>query len=112
MEAAALIDFLLTATLSSFIFALPLVAVLAFASTNVDDLFLLASLFVDKEFRTMPVVAGQFLGMSLLVAFSVLAAFFAISSAGRDALAAGRYSNVVRSRTRRSSLPSVPRLFL
>src|ERR1700684_2525835 len=82
MEAAALIDFPLTATLSSFIFAVPLIAVLAFASTNVDDLFLLASLFVDKEFRTMPVVAGQFLGMLLLVAFSVLAALFAISIQG------------------------------
>jgi cadmium resistance protein CadD (predicted permease) len=82
MEAAALIDFPLTATLSSFIFAVPLIAVLAFASTNVDDLFLLASLFVDKEFRTMPVVAGQFLGMLLLVAFSALAALFAISIQG------------------------------
>jgi cadmium resistance protein CadD (predicted permease) len=82
MEAAALIDFRLTATLSSVIFVAPLIAVVAFASTNVDDLFLLASLFVDKEFRTMPVVAGQFLGMSLLVVFSVLAALFAISIQG------------------------------
>jgi cadmium resistance protein CadD (predicted permease) len=82
MEAAALINFLLTATLSSFIFATPLIAIVAFASTNVDDLFLLASLFMDKEFRTIPVVAGQFLGMSFLVAFSILAALFAISIQG------------------------------
>jgi cadmium resistance protein CadD (predicted permease) len=72
----------LTATLSSFIFAAPLVAVVAFASTNVDDLFLLASLFIDKEFRTIPIVAGQFLGMFFLVAFSVLAALLAIAIQG------------------------------
>ena len=82
MQATALIDFPLTATLSSFIFAVPLVAVVAFASTNVDDLFLLASLFIDKEFRTIPIVAGQFLGMFFLVAFSVMAALLAISIQG------------------------------
>src|ERR1700760_1856289 len=82
MEAAALFSFPLTAILSSFIFAAPLIAVVAFASTNVDDLFLLASLFVDKEFRAMPIVAGQFLGMSFLVAFSILTALFAISIQG------------------------------
>jgi cadmium resistance protein CadD (predicted permease) len=82
MEAAALINFLLAATLSSFVFAAPLIAIVAFASTNVDDLFLLASLFIDKEFQTIPVVVGQFLGMSFLVAFSVLAALFAISIQG------------------------------
>jgi cadmium resistance protein CadD (predicted permease) len=43
---------------------------------------LLASLFIDKEFKTMPVVAGQFLGMAFLVAFSILAALFAISIQG------------------------------
>jgi cadmium resistance protein CadD (predicted permease) len=82
MEAATLINFLLTATLSSFVSAAPLIAVVAFASTNVDDLFLLASLFVDEEFQTIPVVAGQFLGMAFLIAFSILAALFAISIQG------------------------------
>jgi cadmium resistance protein CadD (predicted permease) len=112
MEAAALIDFPLTATLNSFIFAVPLIAVLAFASTNVDDLFLLASLFVDKEFRTMPVVAGQFLGMSLLVVFSVLAALFAISIQGDWIywlglaplfLGIGRLRNLLQARARPNS---------
>jgi cadmium resistance protein CadD (predicted permease) len=60
-------------------FSLALTAIAAFVSTNLDDLFLLASLFVDPEFRTFPVVAGQFLGMSLLVVISILAAFFAIA---------------------------------
>jgi cadmium resistance protein CadD (predicted permease) len=82
MEAAALFNFLSTTTLSSFNFAGPLIAVVAFASTNVDDLFLLASLFVDKEFRTMAVVVGQLLGMSFLVGFSILAAMFVISIQG------------------------------
>jgi cadmium resistance protein CadD (predicted permease) len=77
-----LIDFLLTAPLSSFIFATSLIAIVAFASTNVDDLFLLASLFIDKKFQTIPVVSGQFLGMSFLVAISILAALFAISIQG------------------------------
>ncbi len=41
-----------------------------------------------------------------------VAAFFAISSEGSAGLAEGRYSKVERSRTRRSSLPSAPRIFL
>jgi cadmium resistance protein CadD (predicted permease) len=82
MEAASLSNFPLGATLSSFLFASTLIAIVAFASTNVDDLFLLASLFVDKEFRPMPIVAGQFLGMAFLVGSSILAALFAISIQG------------------------------
>ena len=58
------------------------IAVVAFASTNVDDLFLLASLFVDSDFRTGAVVAGQFFGMSFLVIFSILAAFFTLPIPG------------------------------
>jgi cadmium resistance protein CadD (predicted permease) len=58
------------------------IAIAAFASTNVDDLFLLASLFVDSDFRTGSVVAGQFFGMSFLVIISILAAFFTLSIPG------------------------------
>jgi cadmium resistance protein CadD (predicted permease) len=60
-------------------FSIALIAIGAFVSTNLDDLFLLASLFVDSEFRTLPVVVGQFLGMSFLVVISILAAFFAMA---------------------------------
>ena len=55
------------------------IAIAAFASTNIDDLFLLSSLFVDAEFRTQSVVVGQFLGMSMLVLISILAALFTIT---------------------------------
>jgi cadmium resistance protein CadD (predicted permease) len=55
------------------------IAIAAFASTNIDDLFLLSSLFVDSEFRTLSVIVGQFLGMSALVLISILAALFTIA---------------------------------
>jgi cadmium resistance protein CadD (predicted permease) len=56
-----------------------LIAVVAFASTNIDDLLLLCSLFIDSELRPASVVIGQFVGMSLLVLVSVLAAHFMVS---------------------------------
>ena len=55
------------------------VGIAAFASTNIDDLFLLSSLFVDAEFRTLSVIAGHFLGMLLLVVVSILAVLFTIT---------------------------------
>ena len=55
------------------------IAIAAFASTNIDDLLLLSSLFVDAEFQTLSVIVGQFLGMSLLVLISILAALITIT---------------------------------
>lgn len=55
------------------------IAIAAFASTNIDDLLLLSSLFIDSEFRTTSVIVGQFLGMSVLVLISILAALFTIA---------------------------------
>ena len=75
-------DPLATDFLTSFDFSAPLIAIAAFASTNVDDLFLLGSLFVDAEFRTISIVVGQFLGMSLLVAVSILATVFTVTIPG------------------------------
>src|SRR3981189_1302027 len=51
-----------------------LIAVFAFTSTNIDDLLLLSSLFIDSELRPGSVVSGQFVGMSLLVLMSIFAA--------------------------------------
>jgi cadmium resistance protein CadD (predicted permease) len=65
--------------LTSSNFPAVLIAIAAFATTNVDDLFLLASLFIDAEFPTISVVAGQFLGMSFLIAISILAALLAVT---------------------------------
>jgi cadmium resistance protein CadD (predicted permease) len=56
-----------------------LMAIVAFVSTNVDDLLLLASLFADADLGTASVVAGQFIGMSLLVFVSMLAAHLMVS---------------------------------
>jgi cadmium resistance protein CadD (predicted permease) len=64
--------------LTFFNFSAIAIAIAAFISTNVDDLLLLTSLFVDAELRTKSVVAGQFLGMSFLVVISVLAALFSV----------------------------------
>jgi cadmium resistance protein CadD (predicted permease) len=73
---------LATDLLTSFDFSAPLIAIAAFVSTNIDDLFLLGSLFVDAEFRTISIVVGQFLGMSLLVAVSILATVFTVTIPG------------------------------
>jgi cadmium resistance protein CadD (predicted permease) len=56
-----------------------LVAIIAFASTNVDDLLLLSSLFIDADLHAAAVVIGQFVGMSLLVLISVLATYYMLS---------------------------------
>jgi cadmium resistance protein CadD (predicted permease) len=56
-----------------------LIAVFAFTSTNIDDLLLLSSLFIDSELRAGSVVIGQFVGMSLLVLMSIFAAHLMVS---------------------------------
>jgi cadmium resistance protein CadD (predicted permease) len=45
-----------------------LLAVTAFASTNVDDALLLLAFFADRRVRAGHVVAGQYLGMAMLTA--------------------------------------------
>ena len=82
MVNSAFSEFLATDALNPFNFSAAVIAIAAFASTNVDDLFLLASLFVDAELRTLSVVVGQFLGMSFLVVISILAALFAMTIPG------------------------------
>ena len=79
MAKTAFSDALATDLLTALNLSAPLIAIAAFASTNIDDLFLLASLFVDAEFRTISIVVGQFLGMSLLVVISILATVFTIT---------------------------------
>src|SRR5262249_4828213 len=54
-------------------------AIVSFASVNVVDLLLLSSLFIDSDLRAGSVVVGQFMGMSLLVLVSILAAHFIVS---------------------------------
>ena len=47
-------------------------ALLLFASTNVDDIFILVAFFSDRAFRAREVVGGQFFGIVALIAASVL----------------------------------------
>jgi cadmium resistance protein CadD (predicted permease) len=62
-------------------------AVAAFISTNLDDLLLLASLFVEVDFSPRSVIFGQFIGMNVLVLASLAAALLAVASpAGWPAL--------------------------
>jgi cadmium resistance transport/sequestration family protein len=60
MPALPLIDMLLLLT-----------SVAAFASTNIDDIFLLMLFFGNKEYRPQQVVMGQYLGFSGLVILSL-----------------------------------------
>ena len=60
------------------LFSEVLLALAAFTSTNLDDLFLLSCLFVDVEFSTRSIIIGQFIGMSVLVLASVLIARFGV----------------------------------
>lgn len=51
-------------------------AIVAFAATNIDDIFLLTLFFAQKNLRRWHVVAGQYLGLAGLIAMS-LVGFFA-----------------------------------
>src|SRR5215472_1608619 len=56
-----------------------LLAVAAFASTNIDDAFVLLAFFSDRQFNVRQIVAGQYLGMTLLVAGAWGVAFAALA---------------------------------
>ena len=49
-------------------------AVVVFASTNLDDLFILLGFFADPKFRARDVVIGQYAGIGALYGVSVVAA--------------------------------------
>jgi cadmium resistance protein CadD (predicted permease) len=54
------------------------VGVLVFASTNLDDIFLLVAFFSDGERRSSHVIAGQFLGIAVLILASVAGALLSL----------------------------------
>src|SRR4029079_15741907 len=63
------------------------VAAVVFATTNTDDLFLLAAFFSAPHLRARAVVLGQFLGITLLVVASAAAAWASVAvGAGYTAL--------------------------
>ena len=55
------------------------IGIVVFASTNIDDIFLLAAFFADPRLRRRSIVIGQYLGIGALVLVSALAALFALA---------------------------------
>src|SRR6266851_1588055 len=53
------------------------IGIVAFASTNIDDLVLLIGFFADPAYQPRQVVGGQFTGIAALVALSLLGALAA-----------------------------------
>jgi cadmium resistance transport/sequestration family protein len=50
----------------------------AFTSTNLDDIFILALFFGSRQYNDKEIVAGQFLGISALVAVSWVGSFIGL----------------------------------
>jgi cadmium resistance protein CadD (predicted permease) len=59
-------------------FALLLLAITLFASTNVDDLVVLVGFFADPRFRARDVVVGQYVGIAILFAVSAAGALLSL----------------------------------
>lgn len=53
------------------------IGVVAFASTNIDDLVMLIGFFADPAYRPREIVAGQFAGIAALIVLSLLGALVA-----------------------------------
>lgn len=54
-------------------------ATVVFATTNIDDIVILATFFGDPKFRLRAVVIGQFLGIGAITAASIAAAYLALT---------------------------------
>ena len=53
-------------------------AIVLFASTNVDDVFVLVGFFADPKFRPRDIVTGQYTGIAVLFAVSVVGSLLAL----------------------------------
>jgi cadmium resistance protein CadD (predicted permease) len=53
-------------------------AIVVFASTNIDDAFVLVGFLADKHFRVRDVVIGQYAGVSIICAVSAIAALISL----------------------------------
>ena len=49
-----------------------LISIIAFASTNIDDIFILMLFFANKEYKTKQIVLGQCLGIGVLITISLI----------------------------------------
>jgi cadmium resistance transport/sequestration family protein len=54
------------------------IGIVLFASTNVDDIFVLLGFFADRKFRTGQVIIGQYLGIAALCGASALASLVSL----------------------------------
>ena len=54
------------------------IGIAVFASTDIDDLFLIAAFFADPRLRHRSIVVGQYVGIGALVLVSALAALLAL----------------------------------
>jgi hypothetical protein len=59
-------------------FALLGLAIALFASTNVDDVFVLVGFFADPKFRARDIVIGQYAGITALFGVSVVASLLSL----------------------------------
>jgi cadmium resistance protein CadD (predicted permease) len=55
------------------------IAISVFISTNIDDLFLLITLSSIRSYRFRHIVAGQLMGMALIIAISFIGSWLAFS---------------------------------
>ena len=55
-----------------------LTGILAFISTNIDDVFLLMLFFGNRRFKDHEIVIGQFLGITTLIAASIALSFIGL----------------------------------
>src|SRR6478609_1002723 len=55
-----------------------LTSILAFISTNIDDVFLLMLFFGNKHFKDREIVAGQLLGIATLIVISLGISFIGL----------------------------------
>lgn len=53
-------------------------SVIAFTSTNLDDIFLLTLFYGNKEFKSKDIIVGQLLGISTLIAVSLVGALIGL----------------------------------
>jgi cadmium resistance protein CadD (predicted permease) len=58
-----------------------LIAIVAFVSTNIDDIFVLVGFFSTSSYSRRDVVVGQFLGIGFLILVSVVLALLSVAFA-------------------------------
>jgi cadmium resistance protein CadD (predicted permease) len=51
------------------------IGIIAFISTNIDDIFVLIAFFADRKCAPLQVILGQYLGIGLLITISVVSSF-------------------------------------